>query len=349
LLSNFAAPSPLFQCANPKPSAEAFSRQASPPASPTFRRDLPHDAFSRTFPSKVKTNDLKFAGLNATALLNSGKCLTGEQAYSVFKADSDSYYGDIKEHLGPALGLNAGRKMDKIADRLRKKPLKARGNMGEPIKFPWTDNETKQKVSLEYLGYGQFSRTYKLMWENKIYVLKVFREVPYDIEKTDRWKKKKYSARKKACLIRWHRSTRLPEREVAQGAFMTQKGFRATKLYAANPFRGWTLMEFEDRNKINVGSPEGFTPAQLGCIMRDVYAKNGLPLKRNTINGKIVDHGGEMIVPECDRYTDEVLAAKLEKWLVNGNSSPKTVAGSEVPNNIEDDLPFNFNAPLPLK
>jgi hypothetical protein len=347
LLPNLAAPFPLFQCANPKPSAATFSRQAHPPVSLTFGRDLLQDEFSRSLPSKVKTNDIKFAGLKATTLLNSGKCLTGEQAYRVFKADSDPYYGDIQAHLGPALGLNAGRKMDKIADRLRKNPWKAKDNIGNPTKVTWPDKNTKKDVTLQYLGYGQFSRTYKLMWADKAYVLKVFREVPYDIEKTERWKKKKYSARKKARLIRRHRSTRLPEREVAQGAFMTQKDFRATKLYAANPFKGWTLMEFEDRNKINVGSPEGFTPAQLGCIMHDVYDEKAI--RRNTINGKIVDHGGEMVVPEGYRYDDEELTYILKKWLNNVNSSPKTVAGSEAPNNIEDELPFNFNAPLKLK
>jgi hypothetical protein len=262
----------------------------------------------------IKPNGLEPVCSKATYLLRKGKLLTAEQCYRVFEADSNPYYGNIKAYLEPLLGQNAGKKMDHLADLLRDDSFSWQPPEGmEKTTVPKTkllqDKETKEKFTLQYLGYGQFATTYKLMWEGCIYVLKVFRAAPLDIEKPTEWNK--LTGLQKADAINQHAKKRLPYREVANGAFMNVKGVKATKLHVANP-KGWTLMEFEDRNKISKHT--GYTPAQIGCKMHDLYDKQGQLLDRNTINGRIVDHGGEYTkVPRRFRYSNRKLAALLRK------------------------------------
>lgn len=225
-------------------------------------------------PRNTNQSTLRFAGAQATRLARQ-QLLSDLFEYETLK---DSLKNDDTPYLGelpPPFTLNglltqqqALSALDTITSRLwnagvpTTKPSSAPGllsrmllglNLTNPSELLW------QALQIEPLGDGGTGDTYKLTLNGQPYVLKTIArgwlQEPNDF---------------------------IPFNEAANGLFFTARNVRdLSRFYAGNPFTGWMLTEFIDKQTVHTGP----TMQDLGYEMLDNHPDNYIGNIR-------VDHGG---------------------------------------------------------
>lgn len=216
----------------------------------------------RPFPP-ARYNPVTFQGKKTTELARK-EIIPFNRLVDHLREDTDPYLGDVP----PALTLSGKYKqrdilhgLDWLATRLN-----SRSRSGLPDIWPhlW-ENPVKKMLRLGQLkirvrGEGQAGKVYELDVGGQSFAFKVFGEMLGNFN---------------------------PYREAATGMFFTARQTKdLSGLYAANPVKNWTLMEYIDKDA-RLDDRPGQTLLEQGYTLSDDHAKN-------RINHIRIDHGGRL-------------------------------------------------------
>lgn len=141
-----------------------------------------------------------------------------------------------------------------------------------------------KKLPLNYIGAGDFGRVYKISTPEKEFAFKIFRTPEQVINQIEANLPLTNDLPPKSKLLFEALALRAPYQEAANGFYFTARNTSDySKLYLANPSKGWTLMEYINPGKTKKRS--GTSLREQGYFIQDDFPKN-------RINGIRVDHGG---------------------------------------------------------